>query len=147
MADRAKGLLEERRLLSNEVAQLRRELAMGGGGAKAIEVVEVNGINLIAQVLSGVSGKDLPGLIDGMKAQIGSGVIVLIADTGAKPAVAAGVTADLTERISAVNLVKTAALALGGKGGGGRPDMAQAGGVDIAGAGQAILDVTKLLEV
>ncbi|HAG25680.1 MAG TPA: alanine--tRNA ligase, partial [Rhodobacter sp.] len=103
-------LLEERRLLSNEVAQLRRELAMGGVGAKNIEVVEVNGINLIAQVLSGVSGKDLPGLIDEMKAQIGSGVIVLIADTGAKPAVAAGVTADLTERISAVNLVKTAAL-------------------------------------
>ena len=147
LADRAKVLLEERRLLSNEVAQLRRELAMGGVGAKNIEVVEVNGINLIAQVLSGVSGKDLPGLIDEMKAQIGSGVIVLIADTGAKPAVAAGVTADLTERISAVNLVKTAALALGGKGGGGRPDMAQAGGVDIAGADQAILDVTKLLEV
>ena len=83
-------------------------------------------------MLSGVSGKDLPALIDEMKAQIGSGAVVLIADTGAKPAVAAGVTADLTARISAVTLAKAAVEALGGKGGGGRPDLAQAGGADIA---------------
>jgi alanyl-tRNA synthetase len=101
---------------------------------------------LIAQVLSGVSGKDLPSLIDEMKAQIGSGAIVLIADTGAKPAVAAGVTADLTGRISAVTLAKAAVEALGGKGGGGRPDMAQGGGADIALADAAIAAVHAALE-
>jgi alanyl-tRNA synthetase len=89
-------------------------------------------------VLSGVSGKDLPGLIDEMKARMGSGAVLLIADTGGKAAVAAGVTADLTGRISAVNIVKAAAEALGGKGGGGRPDMAQAGGADVSNAAMAI---------
>ena len=143
--DRVKALQDERRALANEVAQLRRELAMGGksGGP---EIKEINGVKLIAQVLSGVSGKDLPALIDEMKAQIGSGAVVLIADTGAKPAVAAGVTADMTARISAVTLVKAAAEALGGKGGGGRPDMAQAGGADIALADAAIAAVHAALE-
>ena len=137
LAERAKSLLDERKKLENEVAQLRRELAMGGksGGPEA---KEINGVKFIAQVMQGVSGKDLPGLIDEMKARLGSGAVLLIADTGAKPAVAAGVTADLTARLSAVTLVKAAAEALGGKGGGGRPDMAQAGGADISMADQAI---------
>jgi alanyl-tRNA synthetase len=144
--ERVKALQDERRSLANEVAQLRRELAMGGrsGGP---EIKEIGGVKLIAQVLSGVSGKDLPALIDEMKAQIGSGAVVLIADTGAKPAVAAGVTADMVGRISAVTLVKAAAEALGGKGGGGRPDMAQAGGADIALADAAIAAVHAALEV
>jgi alanyl-tRNA synthetase len=73
-----------------------------------------------------------------MKARLGSGAVLLIADTGAKPAVAAGVTADLTAKLSAVTLVKAAAEAMGGKGGGGRPDMAQAGGADIGQADAAI---------
>jgi alanyl-tRNA synthetase len=102
------------------------------------EAKEINGVKFVAQVLSGVSGKDLPALIDEMKARLGSGAVLLIADTGAKPAVAAGVTADLTGRLSAVTLVKAAAEAMGGKGGGGRPDMAQAGGADIALAEAAI---------
>ena len=138
VADRTRALLDERRALANEVAQLRRELAMGGGAANGPEAKEINGIRFMAQVLSGVSGKDLPGLIDDLKARLGSGAILLIADTGAKPAVAAGVTKDLTDRLSAVDLARAAAEALGGKGGGGRPDMAQAGGVDIAGADAAI---------
>ena len=138
LADRAKALLDERRQLANEVAQLRRELAMSGGGASGPEAKEINGIKFIAQVMSGVSGKDLPALIDDMKARLGSGAVLLIADTGAKPAVAAGVTKDLTDRLSAVDLARVAAEALGGKGGGGRPDMAQAGGVDISGADGAI---------
>ncbi len=137
LADRAKALLDERRALQNEVAQLRRELAMGGK-SDAPEAKEINGIRFVSQVLSGVSGKDLPGLIDEMKARLGSGAVLLIADTGAKPAVAAGVTGDLTGRLSAVDIVKAAAEALGGRGGGGRPDMAQAGGADIAGAEAAI---------
>ena len=137
VVDRVKALFDERRALQNEVAQLRRDLAMGGSSGGP-EVKDVNGIKLIAQVLQGVSGKDLPALVDEMKARIGSGAVLLIADTGAKPAVAAGVTADLTGRLSAVTLVKAAAEAMGGKGGGGRPDMAQAGGADIALAEAAI---------
>ncbi|MBD1205822.1 MAG: alanine--tRNA ligase [Rhodobacteraceae bacterium] len=138
VVDRVKALAEERRALLNEVAQLRRELAMGGGAKGGPEAKEIAGVKFLAQVLSGVSGKDLPALIDEMKARIGSGAVLLIADTGAKPAVAAGVTADLTARVSAVALVKAAAEAMGGKGGGGRPDMAQAGGADIAQADAAI---------
>ncbi len=145
LAGRIKGLMAERRSLQNEVAQLRRELAMGGNSGGP-EVKEINGVKFIAQVLSGISGKDLPGLIDEMKARIGSGAVVLIADTGGKPAVAAGVTLDMVARVSAVALVKAAAEAMGGKGGGGRPDMAQAGGVDIAGAEAAIRAAEAVLE-
>ena len=111
---------------------------MGGGKAAGPQPKVINGINFVAEILMGVTGKDLPGLIDEMKARIGSGAMLLIADTGGKPAVAAGVTADLILRLSAVDLVKAAAEALGGKGGGGRPDMAQAGGTDISGAQSAI---------
>jgi alanyl-tRNA synthetase len=137
LADRIRALFDERKALANEVAQLRREVAMGGK-ASGPEAKEINGVKFIAQVLSGVSGKDLPALIDEMKARLGSGAVLLIADTGAKPAVAAGVTADLTGKLSAVTLVKAAAEAMGGKGGGGRPDLAQAGGADIAQAEAAI---------
>ena len=144
IVERLKALVEERKALQSEVANLRRDLAMGGksGGPEA---KEINGIKLIAQVMTGVSGKDLPSLIDEMKARIGSGAVVLIADTGAKPAVAAGVTADLTDRISAVTLAKAAVEALGGKGGGGRPDMAQGGGADIALADAALKAVEAAL--
>jgi alanyl-tRNA synthetase len=137
LADRIRALFDERKALANEVAQLRREVAMGGKAAGP-EAKEINGVKFVAQVLSGVSGKDLPALIDEMKARLGSGAVLLIADTGAKPAVAAGVTQDLTAKLSAVTLVKAAAEAMGGKGGGGRPDMAQAGGADIAQADAAI---------
>ncbi len=137
LATRARALLEERRQLQNEVAQLRREVAMGGAGAGP-EPRDVAGIRFIAQVLSGVTGKDLPGLVDEMKARLGSGAVLLIANTGGKPAVAAGVTSDLTDRLSAVPLARAAAEAMGGKGGGGRPDMAQAGGVDVGLADAAI---------
>jgi alanyl-tRNA synthetase len=137
VVDRVKALFEERRKLENEVATLRREVAMGGKGAGP-EAKEINGVRFVSQVVSGVSGKDLPALIDEIKGRIGSGAVLLIADTGAKPAVAAGVTADLTTRVSAVTLVKAAAEAMGGKGGGGRPDMAQAGGADIGLADAAI---------
>ena len=145
VGERVKALADERRALQNEVAQLRRELAMGGGGTGP-DVKEINGVKLISQVLSGVTGKDLPGLIDEMKARLGSGAVVLIADTGGKPAVAAGVTADLTGRISAVTLAKAAVEALGGKGGGGRPDMAQGGGADIGLADAALKAVEAALE-
>ena len=85
-----------------------------------------------------MSGKDLPALIDEHKNRVESGAILLIADTGGKVAVAAGVTNDLTDRVSAVDLVKAAVVELGGKGGGGRPDMAQGGGSDVSKADAAI---------
>jgi len=134
-----KALLDERKALSNEVATLRRELAMAGGAGQGnSDAKEVNGIKFVAQALSGVSGKDLPALIDEHKERIGSGAVLLIADAGGKAAVAAGVTADLTTQISAVDLVKAAVVELGGKGGGGRPDMAQGGGKDASNADAAI---------
>ena len=137
---RVGALLDERRKLENEVAQLRRDLAMAGGAGLGggAEAREVGGVSFVAQVLSGVSGKDLPPLIDEHKARLGSGAVLLIADTGGKVAVAAGVTEDLTGSHSAVDLVKAAVEALGGKGGGGRPDMAQGGAKDASEADAAI---------
>ncbi|NNE51887.1 MAG: alanine--tRNA ligase [Sulfitobacter sp.] len=145
--DRVRALLDERKALSNEVAQLRRELAMaGGGGAKGPEVREVNGVKFIAQALTGVMGKDLPALIDEHKASLGSGAVLLIAETGGKAAVAAGVTKDLTDNLSAVDLVRAAVAELGGKGGGGRPDMAQGGGVSADNADGAIAAAEAILK-
>jgi alanyl-tRNA synthetase len=137
--ERVKALMDERRALQSEVASLRRELAMAGGaGAPKAETRQVAGLPFMAQVLSGVSGKDLPSLVDGYKDQMGSGVVLLIADAGGKAAVAAGVTGDLTDKVSAVDIVRAAVGELGGKGGGGRADMAQGGGKDTANAEAAI---------
>lgn len=138
LVDRMSALMEERRALQNEVADLRKSLALAGGGAAVPETVDVAGIPFLAQALTGVSGKDLRGLIDEHKTRLGSGAVLLIADTGGKPAIAAGVTDDLTSKISAVDLVRAAAEAMGGKGGGGRPDMAQGGGADASKAENAI---------
>ena len=145
--DRVRALLDERKALTAEVAQLRRELAMGGGASKGegAEAKDVGGVKFLAQVLNGVSGKDLPPLIDEMKARLGSGAVLLIADAGGKAAVAAGVTPDLTDRLSAVDLVKAAVPHLGGKGGGGRPDMAQGGGKDVENAQSAIEAAEQVL--
>jgi alanyl-tRNA synthetase len=145
LPERIRALLDERKSQANEIAELRRRLAMAGGPAEAKGPETVAGVPFLAQTLSGVSGKDLRGLIDEHKARIGSGAILLVADTGGKAAVAAGVTDDLTDRISAVDLVRVAAEALGGKGGGGRPDMAQAGGADPGKAAEAIAAARALL--
>ncbi|SOH93553.1 alanyl-tRNA synthetase [Monaibacterium marinum] len=143
--DRVQALMDERRDLQRELADLRRQVAMGGGDSGGAEVQEIGGVKFLGQALTGVSAKDLRGLIDEQKSKLGSGVVLLIADTGGKAAVAAGVTADLTDRISAVDVVKAAAEALGGKGGGGRPDMAQAGGADASKADEAIAAAAKVL--
>ena len=139
LPERIRALLDERKAQTQELADLRRKLALAGdGGAAPAAAESVGGVPFLAQSLSGVSGKDLRGLIDEHKTRLGSGVILLVADTGGRAAVAAGVTDDLTSRISAVDLVRAAAEALGGKGGGGRPDMAQGGGRDVANAEAAI---------
>ncbi len=144
--DRLKALMDERKVLQNEVANLKREIAMGGGSEGGSETKEIGGKTFLGQALQGVSGKDLRGLIDAHKQNIGSGVILLIADDGGKVAVAAGVTDDLKDTISAVDILKAAVPAVGGKGGGGRPDMAQGGGKDFSGAADAIAAAEKLLE-
>ena len=146
VADRVKALLDERKALTNEVAQLRRELAMGGGAKEATPSDVINGVAFQAQVLSGVTGKDLPALIDEMKATMESGAALLIADAGGKAAVAVGVTADLTDRVSAVDILRAVTPELGGKGGGGRADMAQGGGASVDNADAAIAAAKAVLE-
>jgi alanyl-tRNA synthetase len=146
VADRVKALLDERKALTNEVAQLRREVAMGGGTQAATPSEVINGVTFQAQVLNGVTGKDLPALIDEIKTSIGSGAVLLIADAGGKAAVAVGVTADLTDRVSAVDLLRAVTPELGGKGGGGRADMAQGGGASAENADAAISAAKSVLE-
>jgi alanyl-tRNA synthetase len=139
-ADRVRALMDERKALQAEVADLRRRIALGGGGAA--ETAEapktVNGIAFVAQVLDGVPGRDLPSLIDALKARVGSGAVLLISEADGKAAVAAGVTNDLTARVSAVDIARAAVEALGGKGGGGRPDLAQGGAKSAENAAAAI---------
>ncbi len=143
--ERVKALMDERKALAAEVAQLRRELAMSGGGAAAPEAKEIGGVPFLAQVLTGVTGKDLPPLVDEHKTRLGTGAVLLIADVDGKAAVAAGVTADLKGKVSAVDLVRAAVEKLGGKGGGGRPDMAQGGGPDASAAPEAIAAAESIL--
>jgi alanyl-tRNA synthetase len=142
---RIKALQDERKAMQNEIAELRKQVAMGGAGGGA-ETETINGVAFLGQVLADVPGKDLRGLIDEHKTRMESGVIVLISGAGGKAAIAAGVTDDLTGSLSAVDLVKAAAEALGGKGGGGRPDMAQAGGPSADNADAALDAVRKILE-
>ena len=131
---RVKALSDERKALANEVAQLKRQLAMGGGD----EAREVAGVKFIGRRIEGVSGKELGALVDEMKGRLGSGAVLLLAEDGGKATVAAGVTSDLTDRVSAVALVQAAVAALGGKGGGGRPDRAQGGAPSLADEAAAI---------
>ncbi|MBT4873094.1 MAG: alanine--tRNA ligase, partial [Marinovum sp.] len=145
--DRVKALLDERKSLSNELAQLRRELALSGGASNGgAEAKDIGGIGFVAQVLSGVSGKELPALIDEHKARLSTGAVLLIAEADGKVAVCAGLTADLTDSHSAVDLVQAAVPLLGGAGGGGRPDLARGGGNDINGAEAAIAAAQQILE-
>ncbi|MCH2457221.1 MAG: alanine--tRNA ligase [Henriciella sp.] len=137
------SLMEERRNLERELAETKRKLAMGGGGDAAPSgPEEIGGFKLIARVAEGVGGKDLRGLVDEAKSQLGSGIAVFIGVNEGKAAVAVGVTADLTDKVSAVDLVRVAAAEVGGKGGGGRADMAQAGGPD-GGKAEAALDAVR----
>ncbi len=140
VAERVSVLVDERRKLEKELGEAKRRLAMGGGGgAEASNIVEVNGVKFFRLAVSGVDMKDLKSLADEGKQKVGSGVVAIAntADDG-KGGVVVGVTADLTARFNAVELVRVASEALGGKGGGGRPDMAQAGGPDGAQTGAAL---------
>ena len=136
VVDRVKGLMDERKALQAEISNLKRELAKtAGAGAEA---KEINGVKFLAMSISGVGGKDLQALVNEQKDALGSGAVLIISDNDGKVAVAAGVTSDLTDNLSAVDLVKAAVPELGGKGGGGRPELAQGGGADASKADEAI---------
>lgn len=136
--DRVDALMEERRKLEREVVELKKQVALGGGGQQASAKEDVAGVAFSGRVLDGVSPKDLKGIADEMKRELGSGVVALVATGEGKAAIVVGVTDDLTNDHSAVDLVRAGSAALGGKGGGGRPDMAQAGGPDATKAADAI---------
>ena len=133
---RVKAMLDERKALNNEISALRRELAKAAGAGA--EAKEINGVTFLAMTISGVSGKDLQTLVNEQKDALGSGAVLIISDNEGKVAVAAAVTSDMTDRVSAVDLVKAAVPAVGGKGGGGRPELAQGGGQDFSGAEAAV---------
>jgi len=144
LAGRIAALVEERRALERELAQTRRKLAAGGAvGGPAIR--EVAGVRFAQRKLDDVPAKELRGMADAMKKEIGSGVVAIVSAADGKAAVVVGVTADLTDRFDSVALVRAAATALGGKGGGGRADLAQAGGPDAAAADAALAAVEQAL--
>ena len=143
--NRVKSLVEERKKLERDLSSARKQAALGGGTA-AEETETLNGTAFQGRVLTGVAPKELKGLVDEAKQKIGSGVVAYVAvDENGKAAVVAGVTEDLTGKISAVDLVRAASEAVGGKGGGGRPDMAQAGGPDGANAEAALAAIRDTL--
>jgi len=152
MPARIASLMEERKKLERDLSDARKKLAMGGAAttngsaAGASGVREVGNVKLMARSVEGIEMKDLKSLVDDGKKQIGSGVVAIVAVTeDGKAGVVVGVTGDLTSRYNAVDLVRVASEALGGKGGGGRPDMAQAGGPDGAKASAALAAIEKAM--
>jgi len=154
MPARIAALMEERKKLERDLSDARKKLAMGGGSAVGSNgsaagsagVREVGNVKLMARAVEGIEMKDLKSLADDGKKQLGSGVVAIVGVTGdGKAGVVVGVTSDLTSRYNAVDLVRVASEALGGKGGGGRPDMAQAGGPDGAKADAALSAIEKAM--
>jgi alanyl-tRNA synthetase len=142
---RLQALIDGQRKIERELSEARKALALAGGGssgsggaAPGDEVREIGGVKMISRVLNGVPGKDLKGMADEFKKKLGSGVVALIGVDEGKASAVVGVTDDLARTLSAVELVKAGVVALGGKGGGGRPDMAQGGGPDAAKASEAL---------
>ncbi|TRO89457.1 alanine--tRNA ligase [Glycocaulis profundi] len=143
LGGRLSALMDERKKLERQLAEAKKQLAMGGAGGGAPAGPEsVGGLNFMGRVAEGVGGKDLRAMIDEARSQMGSGVAAFIGVNDGKAALAVGVTDDLKGRVNAVDLVRAGAEAVGGKGGGGRPDFAQAGGPDGEKA-QAALDAIR----
>ena len=144
---KVKSLTAERKSLVNELSQLRKDMALaeGAGESDELKSEDLSGVNFVVKNLNGIPGKELPSLIDGYKQKLSKGVILLISDNDGKVAIASGVTSDLLPSVSAVDVVKAVAAKLGGKGGGGRPDLAQAGGSSMEGIASAIDAVKSLI--
>ncbi|MEO5868082.1 MAG: alanine--tRNA ligase [Sphingomonas sp.] len=144
---RVAALVEDRRRLERDLAETRKALALaGGGGASAPGPERVGDTSFFAQIVEDLDPKGLRGAVDDAKGRIASGVVMLIAINEGRASVAVGVTDDLTDRYNAVDLLRVGVAALGGKGGGGRPDMAQGGGPDGAKAAEAVAAVRTALE-
>ena len=146
---RVETLLEERKKLEKELSEARKKLALGGGAVADAPAANetVAGVGFLGKAVSGVAPKDLKPLADAGKKTLGSGIVVFVgAGEDNKASVVVAVTDDLTNRFSAIDLVRVASAALGGQGGGGRPDMAQAGGPDASKADDAIAAVRAALE-
>src|SRR5690348_7852864 len=146
MPARVGTLVDERKKLERDLSEAKKKLAMGGGGkadGEAGDIRQINGVKLLARAVSGIELKDLRSLADEGKRQVGSGIVAIVATAAdGKAGIVVGVTDDLINRFNAVELVKKGAEVLGGKGGGGRPDMAQAGGPD----GSKAEDALKAIE-
>ena len=141
--NRLSGLLDERQRLEKEVTELRRRLAVSSGSAgNSINFIEISGIKFLGKVLLDVPAKELKSLADDFKEKIGSGVVALVSTNEEKVSLVVGITEDLTSNLSAVDLVRVGLVIVGGKGGGGRPDMAQAGGSD----GSKVAEAIKAIE-
>ena len=142
---RLKALLDEKKKLEQELSNLRRQMATGGGAAAGSgpDIKDIGGIKFTARVLQGFPAKDLKPMVDDLKKKLGSGIVVLISVDDGKASLVVGVTDDLTARYSAVDLARTGVEALGGKSAGGRPDMAQGGGPNGADAAKAITMLEK----
>jgi alanyl-tRNA synthetase len=145
---RLEHVIDERKRLERELSDAKKKLAMGGGakpdGADGVRLI--GSVKLLARAVAGIEIKDLKSLADEGKKQLGSGVVALVATTeDGKASIVVGVTPDLVERFSAVDLVRKASVVLGGKGGGGKPDMAQAGGPDGAKAEEALTAIAAAL--
>jgi alanyl-tRNA synthetase len=137
---RVKALQEERRRLEREVSDLRKKLATAGSGATSggDAFKEVNDVKLALRSLDGIPAKELKGMVDELREQMGSGIVALVSGDGGKASIVVGLTEDLKDKYSAVDLVRIGVEKLGGKGGGGRPDMAQGGGSDPSQADAAL---------
>ncbi len=142
VAERVAAIMEDRRRLERQLADAQRKLATGGGEA---QVEEVAGVRLAARNLGEVPARELKGLADAIGKQLGSGVVALVSTAEGKASIVVGVSPDLTGRFNAVELVRAASAAVGGKGGGGRADLAQAGGPDGERADAALQAVRGLL--
>jgi len=146
---RVAALLDDRKKLERELSEAKKKLAMGGGGksgGEASDIRSVGDVKLLARAVSGIELKDLRSLADEGKKQVGSGVVAIVGlSADGKAGIVVAVTDDLTKRFNAVELVRKGAEVLGGKGGGGRPDMAQAGGPDGSKADAALAAVAAAL--
>jgi alanyl-tRNA synthetase len=144
LTQRIAALLDERKRLERELTETRKAAAAGGAGSGPA-AKQVNGVTLAARLLDNVPAKELKGMADEIKRQIGSGVVALVAVADGRASLVVGVTDDLTKRLNAVDLVKVGSAALGGQGGGGRPDMAQAGGPDASRAKDALAAIESAI--
>ena len=140
---RINSLLEERKKQEQEIFNLKKALA--GGKSSSDETETVNGVKFVGKLVSGAHPKELKAFIDDIMHNLGSGIVVLCSDKDDKASVVVGVSKDLTAKYNAVDLVRAASAVVGGQGGGGRPDMAQAGGSDVSKINDAIAKIKAMI--